>query len=78
MRLKYERRRISNLEDIYQLDFSEKAINTDITGNGFLTYKIVEIPEIEVNDNFILPHNASIQTDDEIRKSAKEQFLSIK
>lgn len=175
MRFKYERRRISNLEDIYQLDFTEKAINTDITGNGFLTYKIAEIPEIEVhaiskkddnvfiedteariykyffdvwndldknkfkveeyyedytyklhtkknwilkfktyievnnyeelleatetiikfrkymsypqiivesyikyNDNFILPHNASIQTDDEIRKSAKEQFLSIK
>ena len=33
---------------------------------------------IKYNDNFILPHNASIQTDDEIRKSAKEQFLSIK
>lgn len=175
IRSKYERSRISNLEDIYQLNFSEKAINTDITGNGFLTYKIAEIPEIEVhavskkednafiedteariykyffdtwndldknkfkveeyyedytyklhtkkdwilkfktyievnnydelldatetiiefrkympypqiivgsyikyNDNFILPHNASIQTDDEIRKSAKEQFLSIK
>ncbi len=49
MRFKYERRRISNLEDIYQLDFTEKAINTDITGNGFLTYKIAEIPEIEVH-----------------------------
>lgn len=45
----------------------------------YMSYpQIIVESYIKYNDNFILPHNASIQTDDEIRKSAKEQFLSIK
>lgn len=174
VQLKYKTARITNLKSIYQLNFNEKTDNVDITGNGFLIYKIDEIPELEIhaiskkedntfiedvesqmykyffdrwndpeknkfnveesyedytyrfhtkkgwllkfktyidvsnyeemlkateilirfrnymsfpqiivesyikyNNNLILPHNVSIQNDDEIRESAKNQFLSI-
>lgn len=174
VQFKYKIARITNLKSIYQLNFNEKTDNVDITGNGFLIYKIDEIPELEIhaiskkedntfiedvesqmykyffdrwndpeknkfnveesyedytyrfhtkkgwllkfktyidvsnyeemlkateilirfrnymsfpqiivesyikyNNNLILPHNVSIQNDDEIRESAKNQFLSI-
>ncbi len=49
VQFKYKRTRISNLQSIYQLNFEEKSVNTDITGNGFLIYKIEEIPELEIH-----------------------------
>ena len=56
-----------------------EATETIIKFRKYMSYpQIIVESYIKYNDNFILPHNASIQTDDEIRKSAKEQFLSIK
>ena len=40
VQLKYKLARISNLKNIYLMDFEEKIVKSDITGNVFFIYKI--------------------------------------
>ena len=49
VQFKHKRARMIALKSVYQLDFKEEKVNTDITGNGFLIYKIEEIPELEIH-----------------------------
>lgn len=49
IQLKYKLARINNLKSVYLMDFEEKIVNSDITGNGFFIYKIEEIPELEIH-----------------------------
>lgn len=49
VQFKYKITRMNNLRSIYQLNFKEKSVDTDISGNEFLIYKIEEIPELEIH-----------------------------
>lgn len=49
IQMKYKLARINNLKSIYLIDFEEKIVKSDITGNGFFIYKIKEIPELEIH-----------------------------
>ncbi len=49
IQMKYKLARINNLKSIYLMDFEEKIVKSDITGNGFFIYKMREIPELEIH-----------------------------
>lgn len=48
-RLKYKMARIGTIEDVYNIKVEEKAVNVNLKGNGFLTYKIDGLNNLEIH-----------------------------
>lgn len=49
VQIKYKMARMSALKSPYQMNFKEKTVNVDLKGNGFITYELEEIPDIEIH-----------------------------